>query len=44
MPIYDSLWHNYAFNIGDELANVPAVDPDEVTKVRVFLDAQVVHC
>ena len=44
IAIYDSLWHNYSFNIGDELANVPAVDPDEVTKIRVFLDAQVVHC
>jgi hypothetical protein len=44
IAIYDSLWHNYSFNIYDELANVPAVDPDEVAKIKITLDAQVVHC
>ena len=44
ISVNDSLWHTYNFNIGDELNNVPAVDPDEVTKIQITLDCQVVHC
>jgi hypothetical protein len=34
----DSLnWHRYSLNLGEELAHVPAVDPDSVRYVRVSL-------
>ncbi len=33
----DSLWHNYAFNIDDELANLPGVSPSDVKKIEIAL-------
>lgn len=44
IQVADSLWHDYSFNLLDELFNVPAVDPDEVAKIKVTLNAEVVHC
>ena len=44
MQIYDSLWHDYEFNIHEELANLPGVDAAEVAKIRVTLVDSVVHC
>jgi hypothetical protein len=44
VQVTDSLWHDYSFNLIDELANVPAVDPNEVAKIKITLDAEVVHC
>lgn len=44
IQVTDSLWHDYTFNIQDELANLPAVDPNEVAKIKVTLDAEVIHC
>jgi len=33
----DSNWIIYSFNVGDELANLPGVNPLEIAKVRVAL-------
>jgi hypothetical protein len=44
IQVTDSLWHSYSMNILDELLYVPAVDPDEVAKIKITLEAQVVHC
>jgi len=44
IQVADSLWHDYSFNLLDELGNVPAVDPDEVAKIKITLETQVVHC
>ena len=38
----DTLWNNYAFNIDDELVNVPAVNGSDVAKIQVSLLAQCV--
>ncbi len=39
-----NLWYDYAFNIADELQNLPAVDPAEVRYLRVSLYAQAYDC
>jgi hypothetical protein len=44
IQVADSNWHDYDFNLLDELNNVPAVNPDEVAKIKITLNAQVVHC
>jgi len=44
IQVTDSLWHDYNFNILDELANLPAVDQNEVAKIKITLDAEVIHC
>jgi len=31
----DSLWHNYAFSLNSELANLPGVNPANVKKIEV---------
>jgi hypothetical protein len=38
----DTLWNNYAFNIDDELVNIPAVNGSDVAKIQVSLLAQCV--
>lgn len=38
----DTLWHNYAFNLNDELDYIPAVNRLEVTKILVSVVAQCV--
>ena len=38
----DTQWHNYAFNLNDELDNVPAVNRLDVSKIRVSIVAQCV--
>lgn len=35
--VSDSLWHTYSFNINDELANLPGVNPGQIAKIRVAL-------
>lgn len=40
----DTLWHNYSFNVGDELDNLPGVDPDAVAKIRVALMDTCYNC
>ncbi len=40
----DSSWHNYNFNINDELSNVPAVNPSQVQKIQVSLYSHTVSC
>lgn len=40
----DSLWHSYSFNISDELANLPAIDPPSIEKIRVSLFIEAEHC
>ena len=44
IQVADSNWNDYNFNILDELDNVPAVNPNEVAKIKITLNAQVVHC
>lgn len=44
IAVYDSLWHNYSFNIHDELANLPGVDANDVAKIKVTLLDSIVHC
>ena len=38
------LWEDYAFSIEEELANLPAVDPQEVRAVKVALLTDVYDC
>lgn len=38
----DTLWNSYAFNIDDELVNVPAVNGSDVAKIQISLLAQCV--
>jgi hypothetical protein len=38
----DTSWHNYAFNLNNELDNVPAVNRSDITKVLVAIVAQCV--
>jgi hypothetical protein len=44
IQIYDSLWHDYSFNIASELANLPAVDPEQVDKILVAFVDTVYDC
>ncbi len=37
IPIEDTNWHTYAFNLATELANLPGVDPQSVKGVRIAL-------
>jgi hypothetical protein len=37
IPVSDSLWHNHSFNINDELANLPGVNPSNVVKIQIAL-------
>ncbi len=36
----DTLWHNYAFNINSELANLPGVNPASIAKIEIALYSQ----
>lgn len=36
----DTLWHNYAFNINAELANLPGVDPAGIAEIEIALYSQ----
>jgi hypothetical protein len=33
----DSFWHDYSFNIDDELTNLPGVNPSDINKIQVAL-------
>ncbi len=37
ITVSDSIWHNYTFNINSELANLPGVNPSEVSRIGVAL-------
>jgi hypothetical protein len=40
----DSMWHNYAFNIDNELADLSGVNPSLVKKIGVALFDSTYHC
>jgi hypothetical protein len=40
----DSMWHNYAFNIDNELTNLSGVNPSDVKKIEVALFDSTYHC
>ena len=40
----DSLWHNYGFNIENELTNLSGVNPSDIKKIQVSLFNQIYHC
>jgi len=40
----DSLWHNYAFNIDNELTNLTGINPSDVKKIEVALFDSTYHC
>lgn len=44
IPVYDSLWHIYSFNVHNELANLSGVDANDVAKIKVTLVDSVSHC
>lgn len=44
IDVNDDLWHTYDFNIAQELANIPAVNPSDVAKVKVSLLAYTLDC
>jgi hypothetical protein len=37
IPVTDSLWHSYSFNINNELTNLPGVNPSQIAKIQVAL-------
>jgi len=39
----DTNWHNYSFNINDELTNLPGVNPADIKKIKVSLYAKTDH-
>lgn len=39
----DSLWHNYSFNIEDELANLSGINPANVAKIGIALYDTTAH-
>jgi len=39
----DSFWHNYAFNIGDELTNLPGIIPANVARIGIALYDTTAH-
>lgn len=44
IQVPDSLWHNYAFNIDEELTNLNGVDPADVRRIEVALFDSTYHC
>jgi len=44
IPAVDSFWHDYAFNIDDELGNLTGVNPADVKKIKVSLFDSTYHC
>ena len=44
IQVSDSMWHEYNFNLLDELTNIPAVNPNDVAKIKITLNAEVAHC
>lgn len=40
----DSMWHNYSFNIDNELTNLPGINPAAVKKIEVALFDSAYHC
>ena len=37
IAVTDSSWHSYAFNIDDELTNLPGVTPSQIAKIQMAL-------
>ncbi len=37
IDVSDTLWHNYAFNINDELSELPGINPLDIAKVAIAL-------
>ncbi len=44
IPASGSGWYNYAFNINDEIGNLPGVNPADVKKIQVSLLDSTYHC
>lgn len=44
IEVSDSLWHDYGFNIENELTNLSGVNPSDIKKIRVSLFNQIYHC
>lgn len=44
IDVNDTQWHDYEFNINEELANLPGIDPLEVKKIKVTLIDSVIYC
>lgn len=44
ISVPDSFWHNYAFNIDDELINLSGVNPANVKKIEIALFDSTYHC
>lgn len=44
IQVPDSFWHNYAFNIDDELTNLSGVSPVDVKTIEVALFDSTYHC
>lgn len=43
IPVADSFWHNYSFNIDDELTNLPGVNPLDIGKIEIALYDTTAH-
>lgn len=44
IEVSDSSWHNYSFNIDNELINVSGVDPQDIKKLRISVYTENYHC
>lgn len=45
ITVSDSFWHDYSFNIDDELLNLPGIDPGDVKKISIaFYDTTAHTC
>ncbi len=44
IDISDSLWHNYGFNINDELSHLSGVNPLDINQIQISLFDEIYHC
>lgn len=43
ISVFDSLWHQYSFNIATELGNLPGIDPGSVRRIEIALYDTTAH-
>jgi hypothetical protein len=44
IPVPNNIWENHAFNLADELTNLPGIDPAEIRWIKLGLIVQTMDC
>lgn len=42
--VLDTLWNSYSLNIGEELMNLPGINPASIRKIRISLYSRTTGC